>query len=1697
MPTPNFNIRILSAIAIVLLSASTPRAQIINVTNNTSTPIPGAGHDYIKMLAETVNPANGALSLRINLQPPLGRQLNLPFFVSHDSNGVHFPSTNTSASPSLTWHTSFSDISQGGWSYTLPLASSIQISRQGVGRNPPTCSIETGYVFQDPTGGRHALGIAAVELIQGCPSSRLSGGDDLFRAALTASSNLTVAGADGSVFALGGLAAFGGTGICTGGVSGTATTCLPAFIEDRNGNKLTITAGKNAQGALDLGIFTVSDTLGRTAVSSSGFGATGNTLTVSGLASPVSMTWGSASSNFAVNATAVLTNQYCRLTLSDSETQPVLTAITLPNGKQYQFNYDPTYGELSKITYPSGGYVSYVWGLNTQSDIFMFPANVGGSATACQYILDIPAVLHRYVSFDGSNVALQQDFSYTTTWSGSSWTSKQTTVTTHDFVRGTTFQTVYTYGWVYGPPVPPYVPTNETSQIPVEQSVVYEDTTGSTLRTVTKSWYDQYELKNQQTTLNNGQTSQTSFTYGGGAQITEQDDYDFGNGAPGPLLRKTVTSYQVFNTTPIYPAAPSIFNGPCQTIVYDSGGTRVAETDYFYDGNAGTTPCSTTTQTLPGTGSYTGHDETLYGTGAAVSRGNLTKVIKQCFQGATACSSGNPTTTYTYDETGQTLTMVDPIGNGAGGNPSQHRTTYSYTDSYSSGTPPNPTNAYLTTVTHPQTSGINHIEKFAYAYASGELTSSTDQNNLVTTYKYNDPGNLARLTETDFPDGGVTSIAYNDSPYNPSTPSPSVTTTKEINGSTNLVTVSATDGLGHILNNLVTSDPQGTIHVDTAYDGLARIYTLSNPYRSGTDPTTSSGTTTYIYDALGRKCVEVPPDGTAVSSNACPASAPAKDLFTQYSGSITTVTDQTGKKRQSTTDGLGRLTQVVEDPGGRGYITNYAIDTLGNLKQVVQNGSHTRTFTYDSLSRLLTSNNPEVGTITYKYDSDTSCPGSNSFPSLLVSKTDARGIRACAQYDALNRETVHNYSNGDATITTVYDGSSCLGLAACQNIGHATSITDGAGSESWAYQTDSANLRSVHVNQRTTTSSPSNITKTSTYYFDLAANLYSITYPTGRIVNYTYNAANRPVTAADSANGITYAAAQSTPPTGCLSSGVCYTPQGTEFSAAIGKTSTFNGINLSETYNSRLQPLEIKASSTGGNAFDITYSFVDPASGGNAGHVNSITNILDTTRSQTFGYDQLNRITGALTASTYATSPAHCWGESYTVDPWGNLNSIAVTTTSGYTGCTEESGFSTTADGNNHLPLFGYDTSGNTQSDGSISYSYDAESQIKTANGVTYLYDGAGRRVSKSNGKLYWYGSGGEILAETNAAGNTLNEYVFFGGKRIAMLPAGGNAQYYVEDLLGTSRVMTTNTGTLCYDGDFYPYGGERTYTNSCPTGNNYKFEGKERDTETGNDDFGARYYSNRFGHWLSADWSNVPVPVPYANLTNPQTLNLYAMVSDDPESSADLDGHGDDSVFDGIMRYVQLMWSGFSPAAEQSRRSSGQVLDHNGMTLGDVMRTSGEANKEAASQVQNLTEAIDPTGVAATAIGRDLGLRTNSDVALSLAGLGLDVGVANAISGARNILTNRFTKATFDAAAKEAKGIVVALRPDGKPFDHIGALKQGLNGLINDAITLTRALKNKDLSAAQRSALQRNLKMINNAINDTRYFFLKNNIDY
>jgi RHS repeat-associated protein len=198
---------------------------------------------------------------------------------------------------------------------------------------------------------------------------------------------------------------------------------------------------------------------------------------------------------------------------------------------------------------------------------------------------------------------------------------------------------------------------------------------------------------------------------------------------------------------------------------------------------------------------------------------------------------------------------------------------------------------------------------------------------------------------------------------------------------------------------------------------------------------------------------------------------------------------------------------------------------------------------------------------------------------------------------------------------------------------------------------------------------------------------------------------------------------------------------------------------------------------------------------------------------------------------------------------------------------------------------------------------YTAENQLcnlggSNCNSPVYLYDGDGNRVEKTGTKIYWY-SGSEVLDETDTTGSITNsnfsEYIFFGGNRIARRDSSGDVFYYLADQLGSSRVIAQvlsgqTTATMCYDADFEPYGGEHAYINTCSQ--NYKFTGKERDTESGLDNFGARYYASTSGRFVTPDWALKPVSVPYAKFGDPQSLNLYSYVENSPLNRIDADGH-------------------------------------------------------------------------------------------------------------------------------------------------------------------------------------------------------------
>src|SRR5258707_2647876 len=105
--------------------------------------------------------------------------------------------------------------------------------------------------------------------------------------------------------------------------------------------------------------------------------------------------------------------------------------------------------------------------------------------------------------------------------------------------------------------------------------------------------------------------------------------------------------------------------------------------------------------------------------------------------------------------------------------------------------------------------------------------------------------------------------------------------------------------------------------------------------------------------------------------------------------------------------------------------------------------------------------------------------------------------------------------------------------------------------------------------------------------------------------------------------------------------------------------------------------------------------------------------------------------------------------------------------------------------------------------------------------------------------------------------------------------------------------MFVDKTGTVLDDQDFYPWGGTVPGVGVSTSNNHYKFTGKERDSESGLDYFGPRYYSNGLGRFISADWSATPEPVPYAHFDDPQTLNLYGYAAGTPVTLMDDDGHG------------------------------------------------------------------------------------------------------------------------------------------------------------------------------------------------------------
>jgi RHS repeat-associated protein len=536
-----------------------------------------------------------------------------------------------------------------------------------------------------------------------------------------------------------------------------------------------------------------------------------------------------------------------------------------------------------------------------------------------------------------------------------------------------------------------------------------------------------------------------------------------------------------------------------------------------------------------------------------------------------------------------------------------------------------------------------------------------------------------------------------------------------------------------------------------------------------------------------------------------------------------------------------------------------------------------RFFTYDSFSRLLTAMNPELnGTgstvITYNYDNNSRLT-SKVEPAPNAAWGSSSTVTLTYTYDALNRLLDTTFSDGTTLKASHrYDYATFQGQSFTNPIGREVAALTVSSSGS----TVASAFASYDVMGRVANTVQCNPSvsgcKTFTANYDKLGDLTSLGYPgNGFSVTYGYDNAARLTTATDS-NGVIYAQT----PT-YLASGAIQ-----EFTSP-----NFANNKYHVSYNNRLQPTEIWTGTAQGSPalFDKQYSY--GTAGSNNGNIYTITNVKDSTRTQSFTYDPLNRL---LTAG----DNAH-WANSYTYDPWGNLTNKTPGSPAGES-------MNQPADTNNHLSGLTYDAAGNVINDGLGGvFVFDGENRIKTAGSVTYLYDADGRRIQKSTGINYWYGPGGQVFAETDSAGNWTN-YIFFGGQRLARnvpqtSPNPADIKYYITDHLHSTAMFVDKAGTaaaILDDNDMYPWGGVVPGVGKTTSTNTIKFTGQYRDTDTAAnlDYFGARYYSNTVGRFMSPDWAAKPVTVPYAKFGDPQSLNLYSYVENGPINRIDTDGH-------------------------------------------------------------------------------------------------------------------------------------------------------------------------------------------------------------
>lgn len=477
----------------------------------------------------------------------------------------------------------------------------------------------------------------------------------------------------------------------------------------------------------------------------------------------------------------------------------------------------------------------------------------------------------------------------------------------------------------------------------------------------------------------------------------------------------------------------------------------------------------------------------------------------------------------------------------------------------------------------------------------------------------------------------------------------------------------------------------------------------------------------YAYDYFGRRTFTSQPDANVGTTHeydifgrlSRQVNADGTYRLINYGGNnTTTVTDERSNisvftyRSYGNPDERSLMGVASPEPSMNISLARNARDQVTSASQ----GGLTRTYTYDSHFYLNSVENPETGLTVYGRD----------IAGNMVTRAVGSAPVTSYSYDGLNRLQSITFQDGTPSVTMSYTNTHKL-----------SSNVNGTASRNYDYD-DNDNLIAESA-------SLDGIVLTTGYSYNANDQLAAVTYPrSGRTIDYMPDVLGRPTKV------------------GAYVTNVTYWPSGqiAQISYANGAVSTYN-------QNTRLWPTSFSTQIGSSLYANSSYGYDE------IGNLASISDSTDTSYSRLLGYDKADRL----------VSVKGPWGDgAIAYDGVGNIRTQrygASNTNYNYDGANRLSSISGERNSN-----YAYDSFGNLRANSIDAYTYDGASNLRCINcsnsskKIEYGYDGGNQRVFviKGNVKTYevYSSHGNQLIEYTPSASNSLTEYIYLGGKRIA-----------------------------------------------------------------------------------------------------------------------------------------------------------------------------------------------------------------------------------------------------------------------------------------------------------------------------------------